>query len=264
MRVGKKACHYCSTGEINREKVILAKHELTSEFEPEAFLSFLLLAKKCAKQENISLIELLLMYLYDIVKLPLLLLLSKLLYLNPLSSGKPSLVLMTDLARAVGRELTMDVREMNELFQCLPDWLLLQDPSVKGLESMNLLECGIRTIRYQSKVVLGSMASSKVTDPRPSDDQPKKRSKSWERVALEIGVVELKLNVADGEAILTQLLMAEPPLSSLPAFQSLQSLKLYDEYAYSNSGSATIEGSPFHRLSRITVDAFQLFFRVSE
>ncbi|KAK8701400.1 hypothetical protein V6N13_019787 [Hibiscus sabdariffa] len=221
MRVGKKACHYCSTGEINREKVILVKHELTSEFEPEAFLSFLLLAKKCAKQENISLIELLLTYLYDIVKLPLLLLLSKLLYLNPLSSGKPSLVLMTDLARAVGRELTMDVREMNELFQCLPDWLLLQDPSVKGLESMNLLECGIRTIRdpkeqkkrqvnlspkkkerYQSKVVLGAMASSKVTDPRPSNDQPKKRSKSRERVALETGVVELKLNVADGEAIL--------------------------------------------------------------
>ncbi|KAK8978890.1 hypothetical protein V6N11_030936 [Hibiscus sabdariffa] len=253
MRVGKKACHYCSTGEINREKVILAKLELTSEFEPEAFLSFLLLAKKCAKQENISLIELLLTYLYDIVKLPLLLLLSKLLYLNPLSSGKPSLVLMTDLARAVGRELTMDVREIystggsrevgigehsswvpelslsvfrlvypygisNELFQCLPDWLLLQDPSVKGLESMNLLECGIRTIRYQSKVVLGAMASSKVTDPRPSDDQPKKRSKSREHVALETGVVELKLNVADGEAILTQLLMAEPPLSSFDAF----------------------------------------------
>lgn len=65
--------------------------------------------------ENISLIELLLTYLQDIVKLPLLLLLSllsKLLYLNPLSSGKPSLVLMTDLARAAGRELTMDVREM--------------------------------------------------------------------------------------------------------------------------------------------------------
>lgn len=58
--------------------------------------------------ENISLIELLLTYLQDIVKLPLLLLLSKLLYLNP---GKPSLVLMTDLARA-GRELTMDVREV--------------------------------------------------------------------------------------------------------------------------------------------------------
>ncbi|KAK4414706.1 hypothetical protein Salat_2577500 [Sesamum alatum] len=50
--------------------------------------------------------------LQDIVKLPLLLLLSKLLYLNPLSSGKPSLVHMTDLARAVGRELTTDVREM--------------------------------------------------------------------------------------------------------------------------------------------------------
>lgn len=64
------------------------------------------------KLENISLIELLLTYLQDIVKLPLLLLLSKLLYLNPLSSGKPSLVLMTDLARAAGRELTMDVREM--------------------------------------------------------------------------------------------------------------------------------------------------------
>ncbi|KAK8978921.1 hypothetical protein V6N11_030967 [Hibiscus sabdariffa] len=278
-----------------RNKQRKAKHELTSEFEPEAFLSFLLLAKKCAKQENISLIELLLTYLYDIVKLPLLLLLSKLLYLNPLSSGKPSLVLMTDLARAVGRELTMDVREIgsrevgigehsswvpelclsvfrlvypygisNELFQCLPDWLLLQDPSVKGLESMNLLECGIRTIRYQSKVVLGSMASSKVTDPRPFDDQPKKRSKLGERVALETGVVELKLDVADGEAILTQLLMAEPPLSSLPPFQSLQSSKLSDEYAYSNSGSVTIEGSPFHRLSRITIDAFQLFFRVSE
>lgn len=64
--------------------------------------------------ENISLIELLLTYLQDRVKLPLLQLLSllsKLLYLNPLSSGKPSLVLMTDLARA-GRELTMDVREM--------------------------------------------------------------------------------------------------------------------------------------------------------
>ena len=61
--------------------------------------------------ENISLIELLLTYLQDIVKLPLLLLLSllsKLLYLNP---RKPSLVLMTDLARA-GRELTMDVREV--------------------------------------------------------------------------------------------------------------------------------------------------------
>ncbi|KAK8539539.1 hypothetical protein V6N13_034832 [Hibiscus sabdariffa] len=244
-----------------------SEHELTSEFEPEAFLSFLLLAKKRAKQENISLIELLLTYLQDIVKLPLLLLLSKLLYLNPLSSGKPSLVLMTDLARAAGRELTMDVREMprdgierlttiewnsrgwralrlklygekrNELFQCLPDWFLLQDPSVKGLESMNLLECGIRTIRdpkeqkkrqvnpspkkkerYQSEVVLGAMASSKVTDPRPSDDQPKKRSKSAERVALETGVGELKLNVADGEAILTQLLMAEPPLSSFAAF----------------------------------------------
>jgi len=41
------------------------------------------------------------------------------------------------------------------------------------------------------------MASSKVTDPRPSDDQPKKRSKSAERVALETGVGELKLNVAD-------------------------------------------------------------------
>ncbi|KAK8701354.1 hypothetical protein V6N13_019741 [Hibiscus sabdariffa] len=210
-----------------RNKQRKAKLELTSEFEPEAFLSFLLLAKKCAKQENISLIELLLTYLYDIVKLPLLLLLSKLLYLNPLSSGKPSLVLMTDLARAVGRELTMDwltfsvfsiVYNRNELFQCLPDWLLLQDPSVKGLESMNLLECGIRTIRYQSKVVLGAMASSKVTDPRPSDDQPKKRSKSREHVALETGVVELKLNVADGEAILTQLLMAEPPLSSFDAF----------------------------------------------
>lgn len=62
------------------------------------------------------------------------------------------------------------------------------------------------------------MASSKVTDPRPSDDQPKKRSKSAERVALETGVGELKLNVADGEAILTQLLMAEPPLSSFAAF----------------------------------------------
>jgi len=42
-----------------------------------------------------------------------------------------------------------------------------------------------------------AMASSKVTDPRPSDDQPKKRSKSAERVALETGVGELKLNVAD-------------------------------------------------------------------
>lgn len=55
--------------------------------------------------------SLLLTYLQDIVKLPLLLLLSllsKLLYLNP---RKPSLVLMTDLARA-GRELTMDVREV--------------------------------------------------------------------------------------------------------------------------------------------------------
>ena len=49
------------------------------------------------------------------------------------------------------------------------------------------------------------MASSKVTDPRPSDDQPKKRSKSAERVALETGVGELKLNVADGEEDLKEL-----------------------------------------------------------
>ena len=53
--------------------------------------------------------------------------------------------------------------------------------------------------------MLGAMASSKVTDPRPSDDQPKKRSKSAERVALETGVGELKLNVADGEEDLKEL-----------------------------------------------------------
>jgi hypothetical protein len=73
------------------------------------------------------LIELLLTYLQDIVKLPLpqlLSLLLKLLYFHPLSSGKPSLVLMTDLARA-GRELTMDVREMPRdgiEIQGLPLW----------------------------------------------------------------------------------------------------------------------------------------------
>ena len=45
--------------------------------------------------------------------------------------------------------------------------------------------------------MLRAMASSKVTNPRPSDDQPKKWSKSAERVALETGVGELKLNVAN-------------------------------------------------------------------
>jgi hypothetical protein len=38
-----------------------------------------------------------------------------------------------------------------------------------------------------------------------ADDQPKKRSKSAERVALETGVGELKLNVADGEEDLKEL-----------------------------------------------------------
>ncbi|KAK7298184.1 hypothetical protein VNO77_46395 [Canavalia gladiata] len=81
--------------------------------------------------------------------------------------------------------------------------VLLKRGPLHKCRAGKLARQAISDTRYQSEVVLGAMASSKVTGPRPSDDQPKKEVQDL-RVPSTIALEEVKAGMARVETSLKE------------------------------------------------------------